>query len=329
MKKSITFFSFFVCLAFRFSLPAEDLFPYTFSIAPQFGIFYGRGEEQVFKGEESNGLLSQLLWDLKPLYYGGVKTEFARKNPMGGFGFFGSLSLKFGFPAESGSMEDRDWQDAAGKLTNYSRHDAFTNGSVILDLAAGPSIPIGANFALRPSLGISYTRFSWVAQNGYIRYGEKENGDYQPLKDFDLPQPISGTVVSYSQDWTYMPIGLSLWIRPDRVFSGALWFYGGPVLKFVGRDDHHFLNNTNARGQYWDEIIGGYSLEPGGEFRFSPVERVSLRLTCSWLRIAANPRGKYFARYTGAGNKEWNLQGNFSGGGFQTLDLGMRFEIRL
>jgi outer membrane protease len=332
--KTIVIFSIFVSLALIPPLRAEDRLPYTFSIAPQFGLLYGQGEEQVFN-DSSDGLLSQLLWDLKPLYYGGMRLDFGRTDPLGGFGFFSALSLKFGFPMDTGVMKDRDWQGPAGELTNYSQHTAFTEGALILDLAAGPSIPLRSVLVLRPSLGLSYTRFSWTARDGYLRYGKSTGGGYEPLTDSDLPQEATGTVVSYSQDWIFMPIGLSLWILPDHIFSGALWFYGGPMLKFVGMDQHlsrtrtYFQKYPNGFGQFWDEIIGGYSLEPGGEFRFSPMDRFALRVYGSWRRVAAKSHGKSYARVTGSGNWDWNFLGNFSGGAFQTMDVGIGFEIRL
>jgi outer membrane protease len=332
--KNIVFFFILVCLSLRPPLPAEDRFPYTLSIAPQFGILYGQGEEQVFN-DRSEELLSRLLWDLKPLYYGGTRMEFGQRDPLGRFGFFSFLSLKFGFPMETGIMEDWDWQGPAGELTNYSQHNAFTEGAVMLDLAAGPNIPLRSFLILRPSLGLSYTRFSWTARDGYLRYGKLTGGSYEPLDESDLPQPATGNSVSYAQDWIFMPIGLSLWILPDRIFSGALWFYGGPMLKFVGMDEHlsrtrtYFQRDPNGFGQFWDEIIGGYSLEPGGEFRFSPMDRFSMRLYGSWRRVAAKPRGKSYARFTGNGDWDWDFLGNFSGGAFQTMDLGLSFEIRL
>jgi outer membrane protease len=332
----IVFFSLLVCLAFCPPLPAGGPFPYTLSVAPQFGLLYGQGEEQVFGAGSSDELLSQLLWDIKPLYYGGLRLEFARKKPLEGFGLFSSLSFKFGFPMETGIMEDRDWTGPAGELTSYSRHDALNNGAVIVDLAAGPGIPAGPFLALRLSLGLSYTRFAWTARNGYIRQGPSINGVDSPLRDSDPSRPLAGNMVSYSQECLFMPLGLYLSVLPDRLFSGALWFYGGPVLKFVGRDDH--LNRTRASfqnnpggdyGQFLDEMTGGYVLEPGGEFRFSPGERLSLRLYGSWRLVSAKSRGKTFASFTGETEENWIFLGNSSGGRFRTMDLGIGLEVSL
>ncbi|MDR2746050.1 MAG: omptin family outer membrane protease [Treponema sp.] len=307
--KSIAVLPVFVCLIFCSPLGAETApFPYTLSLSPQFGFLYGQGEEQVYRDESSDDLLSQILWDHKPLCYGGMKLEFAQRNPQDSFGVFGTLSMKFGIPMDTGIMEDRDWMRPGTGLTHYSRHDAQSTGALILDMAAGPGIPLGPLFVLRPSLGISYTRFSWTSSGGYTQY-------------YGITSPISGTVISYSQDWLYMPLGVSLLIMPGRRFSGALWFYAGPVLKFMGLDEHH-----KTSYQYRDETRGGYSLEPGGEFRFSFGEHFSLRAYGSWRRFAAAPHGESRHKYGGG---DWEFLGNISGGRFQTMDLGIGLEVRL
>jgi outer membrane protease len=305
--KSIAVFPVFVCLILH-SLAAEPS-PYSLSISPQFGFLYGRGEEQVYRDADSDKLLSQILWDLKPLCYGGIKLEFARRNPLEETGVFSVLSMKFGIPMGSGVMEDRDWLGAAGEFTHYSRHDALGEGALILDLAAGPSIAMGPFLALRPSLGFSYTRFSWTSRDGYTQYYGAN------------PSPVSGTIISYSQDWFSMPLGFSLLVLPGRRFSGILWLYAGPVFKFLGLDEHHLTFY-----QYRDEARGGYFLEPGGEFRFSFWEHFSLRVYGSWRYTAAKSHGETYGKTTSG---DWEFLGNIAGGGLRTMDLGIGFEVRL
>ncbi|MDR1970901.1 MAG: omptin family outer membrane protease [Treponema sp.] len=321
--KNIVVFSFFVCTGFQALLWAETAKgPYALSLSPQFGVLLGKGEEQVYKGEDSDELLSELLWDIKPLMYVGTKLEFARRDPTAGFGFFSSLSVKYGLPLESGNMEDRDWIWPGGRLTNYSHHDNATAGALLADLMLGPSLPLGSSFAARLSLGLSYAHFGWTARDGYLRYGKSVGGDYKykPLEDSDPRVPVSGTVVSYAQDWVFMPMGLSLLLWPNRLFSGSLWFYAGPVFKFLGRDTHPVTST-----QYRDEMSSGYSLDRGGEFRFSPLERLSLRLSCSWRSAAADPHGRTSSRQAG---QDWQFRGNIAGGRFQTVDLGIGLEVR-
>ncbi|MDR3146151.1 MAG: omptin family outer membrane protease [Treponema sp.] len=301
---------------------------YTLSLSPQFGMFWGQGEEQVYENEESNRLLSQLLWDIKPLWYLGTGMEFAQKNPLEGPGVFGVLSAKFGVPATSGVMEDRDWLSPGGELSNYSQHGNLTDGAMFLDLTLGLSIPAWNLITIRFFSGVSYMRCSWDAYDGYYRYGKSSGGVYEPLTDSDPAVSMSGVVISYSQDWLFLPFGMRISIAPNRLFSVALYYSAGPVINFLGQDNHYMRIRTGYYGQFADETSGGYVLDGGGELRFSPLERFSLLLRVSHRGVTAKPHGSSFGSYTGTGNRTWNFLGNVAGGRFQSLDLGIGLEIR-
>jgi outer membrane protease len=281
MKKIAVFFI-FVSIGLSFSRvslyadneqaarPKEAPPAYTLSLHSQFGMFWGWGEEQVYQSDDSDRLLSQLLWDVKPLSYTETGIEFFRKDPARKLSLFSAQSVKFGIPMKSGLMEDRDWLSPAGELSNYSRHNNLTGGAMILDLAAGLDVPAWDFLAIRLFLGFSYTRFSWTAHDGYYRYGKYVANIYEPLTDSDSTVATSGAVVSYSQDWFALPFGLRVSIFPGRLFSGALYYSIGPVIKFIGQDDHHMRTATRYYGQFIDEANGGYAHHPWGEFRFSP-----------------------------------------------------------
>jgi outer membrane protease len=300
---------------------------YNLSLNAQFGMFWGQGEEQVY-GYNADRFLSQLIWDIKPLWYVGTELEFSQKNPLTGPGIFSVLSVKFGIPGNSGIMEDRDWAGTVKGLTHYSRHDNLNNGTMFLDLLTGFSVPLRQFMVFRFLFGPSYLRLSWSAYDGYYRYGKPEGTSYTLLEDSDLPVPISGAVISYSQEWILLLFNFSALFFPDRLFSGVLFCNAGPMLRFVDRDDHH-LRGSEFYGQFIDEINGGYALKPGGEFRFSPTKNLSLALHFSWYHIVAVPYGSSFARRTGSNARDWDFLGNVSGGLLQTIDLGIGLKIRL
>jgi outer membrane protease len=286
---------------------------YTFSVSPQGGLLWGQGEEQVYRDSSSDDLLSQLLWDMKPLWYLGAALDFSQREPSKKWGGFATLSAKFGIPAETGSMEDRDWQAPGPELTNYSWHNNNTESAIILDLTGGINIPLKSLFVLRFSLGLSYLHFSWAARDGYYLYGIGT----------DRYGSVSGAVISYSQDWLLLPFGVSFAILPGSRFSGSLHFSAGPALIFIGRDTHHRRNLM-----FLDNISGGYTLEPGAELLFSPHERVSLGLHFSWRSITASPHGEsYYATLTGGSPGDFVYLDNLAGGLFQTLDLGLGVKI--
>jgi outer membrane protease len=301
-------------------VPAERI--YAFSISPLAGFFWGQGEEQVYWNNYSDDLLSQLLWDLKPLWYLGVALDFSQREPLKKWGGFASLSAKFGIPVETGGMEDRDWQiPGSAVLTNYSWHHNNTDSTIVLDLTGGISIPLKSLFALRFSLGLSYLHFAWTARDGYYLYGV---GGYSPPYG-----TVSGAVISYSQDWLLLPFGVSFAILPGSRFSGSLYFSAGPALRFIGRDTHHQKVNSGYYSEYVDSISGGYTFEPGGELLFSPNGHVSLGLQLSWRSITAASHGESYAAITGPGYPgNFVYLGNYAGGLFKAFDLGLGVKIR-
>jgi outer membrane protease len=316
---------------FIFSLSASSLsaFPpaplsdYAFSIEPQAGFLSGRAAELVYQSETSENLQSELLWDLKPLWYFGTRFDFSQKRCARHFGFFSALNLKLGFPQPTGYTEDRDWLGSSGELTNYSRHENSADTAVLLDFAAGLDIPVirGSLLTLRISLGLSYTRFSWTAHDGYLRYGKQAGGAYAPLDASDPAVPVSGAVISFSPEWLYLPFGISFQVFPGRLFSGSLSFQAGPVLKYFSEDEHHFRVNTGYPANFQDSITGGYAIQGGGEVRCSPSERISLVLSHSWTRLSAKPHGEASAAPTGTlGQERRQPLGSYAGAALWMLD---------
>jgi outer membrane protease len=329
----------FVLILFTTSLtsrlsafPFASLSDYSFSIEPQAGFLMGRSDELVYSGEDSASLESELLWNFKPLWYFGTQLEIAQKNYARKFGLFTSLNIQFGLPLNTGSiMEDRDWLGSQGELTHYSRHENKTQNVFILDFFTGLDVPtpLGSLLTLRLSFGLSYMLFSFNAYDGYLRYGKWAGSSYLPLDDSDPKIPVNGSVISFSQDWISMPMGLSVFIFSGHVFSGELFFYSGPLLKYVGQDEHHLKTNTAQYAVYRDTISRGYLLQPGGEFVFSPFKKISFSLNFSWRKLAA-PRGASSAAASGyLGDHTLRPLGNYAGASIRMIDFSFGLRIHL
>jgi outer membrane protease len=296
--------------------PETGIFPYSFSVSPVIGFLSGHGEEIVYKSEKKGAYLSELLWDIKPLVYSGLVLDVFRKtNP----GFFYSISLKFGFPMMSGAMEDRDWQAGNGALSNYSRHDSKTEEAWFHDFLGGVSLPFGARALVKPFMGVSYTHLKWTASDGYVKYGKWENNSYLPLDDSDQEIPVSGQVVSYTQEWMVLLFGVSLSYVFHPRFSAGLSLRISPILYFTGMDEHHMKNM-----RYDDYIWGGLSFEPGGEAVFSFNKWFSAGLYVSWRYMKGSLHGlSYIWKTSGS------LYENYTAGAaYQALDSSLRATIR-
>jgi hypothetical protein len=172
--------------------------------------------------------------------------------------------------------------------------------------------------------------FSFTAHDGYLKYAKVSGGKYLPLDGNDPEIPVSGSVISFSQSWIYAPMGVIVSVFPGHVFSGELFFLSGPVIKYLGQDEHLFKVNTGLYAKYRDDISGGYMMQPGGEFRFSPSKRLSFTLGVSWKTLSARPHGESRAVASGyMGNRGWELLGRYTGGSIRMLDARAGLEISL
>lgn len=320
--KTIYGFTFLVILFYIFLCPptlqaespdSDKTFPYTFSVAASGGFLYGQSEEIVYKAPNSDAYLSQLLWDMKPLWYAGASLNFSQINPMEKLGFFMDLSLKFGIPSKTGTMEDRDWTADDEHLTNFSSHDNYTRGAFILDFSAGLSVPIVSKLLINLYLGFSYMNFSWDSHDGYIEY---ETGNWEKI-------PFYGPAISYSQQWRIFLLGIQLNI-PFKPFAIALSFQGsaGPFI-YCADQDEHFSRNL----QFRDYSSGGVLLEPKGAFTFSLHPKADLSLHIGG-RYISGVRGITKERKTGLSSDGTFVKSGEAGAGYAMLDTGLSVKVR-
>jgi outer membrane protease len=308
----------------KIPVDAEDAgvpFPYALSLFSSAGFLYGRGEEILYKypGEEIQ--LSQLLWNIKPLFYYGAALDFSRIRPLEKPGFFSSLSLKFGFPGKTGIMEDRDWLTPQDELTNYSLSDNYTNQALLLDLLLGLSLPLGSRGLIKLSWSFSWMSFHWTGRDGYVRYSPNEN---TPLEDSVAPSPLYGPSITYSQKWFLTSPGLAVEIPIPPRFRVNFSFQISPLLFCFARDDHVMRSL-----EFQDYVSGGLYLEPRGDFVFSFRERFELSLYASYRHIRG-ARGESYGRSTGPGGSAFFYKSaEDAGAGWYALDSGLSFKVRL
>jgi outer membrane protease len=290
------------------------------------GLLYGYGEEIVYKYPEKDIHLSQLLWNMKPLFYAGGVLDFSRVNPMEGPGFLASLSLKSGFPGTTGIMEDRDWNAPGDVLSNYSRSDNYTNRALLFDGLLGMTIPLKSFALLTLYWGFSWMSFQWTGRDGYLKYPRDQWGNYQydqPLDDSVDEVAMIGPSITYSQDWFFTYPGLALRIPLPRRFGVEFSFQISPLVFCFARDNHLL-----AADEYEDYVFGGLCLEPRGNITFAPTGRFELSLYAAY-RFIKGARGDSYSRDTGAGkNGEFYQQSQNAGAAFYALDSGVSFKIR-
>jgi outer membrane protease len=284
---------------------------YTLSSSASFGFLYGQSEEQVYKDAET--LYSQLLWDMKPLFYYGSMLEFSPLKPLQRWGPFAALSFRFGFPNRTGIMEDRDWMGTGTELTDFSSHDNYTRGATLVDASIGVSIPIASLFVFKAYFAYSYMFFTWSGRDGY--------GDYV-TRDYRVY--YSGAVINFSQMWHMVSGGIAVSYPFLNVFSVSMALQLGIVVLYSALDDH--LNNKK---QFTDIASGGLLLEPRFEFTWSPLNKLSIALSVGWRYISAF-QGTSVLVSQGYSSIGYNTpyDAGIIGAAYSVLDAGLSIKVR-
>jgi outer membrane protease len=301
---------------------AQVIRGYSFSLCPQFGLFYGHAEEIVYPYDTKADLLSQLLWNMKPVYYYGFMMEFSPVKPMERWGLFSGLSMKVGIPAPSGVMEDRDWMSKENaELTHFSSHDNITKEIFLLDFSAGVSFPFFNALLVKTFTNISYMNFRFYGENGYGTYARRlGDGIYASINDNPIERQFSGKVINYRQEWLFFAPGVSVGYGYKDFFLAEISFIISPLVLCFDLDEHIERNL-----QFKDNMIGGIMLEPG--FRCSLHAGKWLEIVCdiSW-RYISGTRGLTYIKPIGFGNYK---QEGTAGAGLSMLNTALSLKVRL
>jgi outer membrane protease len=298
---------------------------YALSLHPCFGFIYGQAEEIVYPSSEYKAeLLSQLLWDMKPVFYYGLRTDFSRLNPTEKHGFFSNLSLKFGIPALSGKIVDRDWLSIENDaLTNYSIHDNFTREMFLFDFSAGYAFPFLRVMILKAYVNVSYMNIRFSGFDGHGIYARsKGNNTYHPIDDNPDPESFSGKMFNYAQKWMTVAPGVSFGYYFFENFFAELSFRITPLILCADLDEHLHPDN---RVQFRDYMRGGLLIEPGATLSFACNDWIALSLEFSWKYINGT-KGDTFMRDYGTDDY---FQLGTAGAGLSVFDTGFFLKIRL
>jgi outer membrane protease len=287
--KNITVFAVLVIMFFpAYSQEQPDDQGFSFSISPQFGFVWGQALELVYSvpANTKNDLLSELIWDMKPVFYLGFQVDFGRTNIMSAPGFFASFNYKTGISVNSGRMEDRDWLwPENNNLTRFTRHSNNTNEFFNMSIALGASIPLRYLY-IKPFVNGTWMSFKFSGRNGYGYY--LDYLELSPPKDPQVWFSDYGTVITYKQDWYLLAAGLSLGTKILHPFSFELSFQISPFSYCIAVDNHLYEQDNT----YEDFTFGKLYLEPALTLSYR-VEKVDISLACSYRHIARTKGNSY------------------------------------
>ena len=325
--KNITSLTFLVTIILTLSLPhtthcqeEESERKYGFSFETQFGFVHGQSLEFVYPTYSKGELLSELRWDMKPVFYYGAEVSFGLADIMSRVGFFSSVSYKIGVPADSGIMEDRDWDsDENADLTHFSSHTNKTRDFYQLDAAVGVSFPVKSYFYIMPFISGSWMHFSFTGRDGYGIYARKRSYNshiYYPIDDKPDERSYSGEVIRYKQDWFLIAAGFSIGTKLLSPFSFELSFQISPLTYCASVDEHLPITT------YLDFTYLGLFLEPRGSFSFT-MERIEFSLDFAY-RYIGRTRGKSY--YSKDDDRTWP---NDAGAGLSFIDTRLLVKLRI
>jgi outer membrane protease len=296
---------------------------YALSLTPLFGIFYGQAEEIVYPTNTKGDKLSQLLWDMKPLWYYGISLDFAPVCRMERRSFFLSFSLKTGIGGITGVMEDRDWMSKENdSLTHYSIHDNETREMFAMEMAAGLSFPLRPRFLIRSFINLSYMRFSFSGWDGHGVYAKNVADGTFNLAEKETYR-FNGKVINYTQEWIIFAPAFSFGLHFLEFFYADISFQISPFILCTDMDEHLTMSTMD---QYKDFMRWGLYLEPRGRFAFTANKWLSLSLEIAWKYIDGS-RGEIYSKPYGSGYYE--ISANKAGAGLSLLDTCLLFKVRL
>jgi len=312
--KSIAGFICFVSLFCSAAYGETRLFdkPYDLSLAVQAGLLYGTSYEIVYQDEKSNEYLSELRWELKPLFVMGLNFSL---EPVRTWGLFTRFSIKAGFPAVSGTMEDRDWLDLNNSetLTNFSKHSNKTQAAVFLTLDTGFSFLVTDWFYLRPFVSFDYIFFKMEGRNGYYRYANANN-------DWETGT-FSGAVIRYSQHWFLLSPGVSFGFMVNRfTIKGAIKIT--PLVFCVGIDDHLL-----SEALFTDYMFGKIAVEPSLDVSFAISPRFDFGYIVSYWYITGTRGDTVRDNYGSNSSDSGNI--NSAGAGLKLFEGALYLRVFL
>ncbi|MDR2553428.1 MAG: omptin family outer membrane protease [Treponema sp.] len=273
--KSITPFAVFVILAVTaLGFPANGHGeirvkgkPYIFTLTPRTGMVQGVFREIVYQYSGSSDYLSELLWELNPMWYLGLGLSLEPAAAPGAAGFFADLNFRAALPMDTGVMEDRDWMvsPVPGSLTHFSAHENHTRAAILVSANSGKAFRLGGVFFLRAFVSADYWYLKMESKNGYTQYGPnaQERVSYEPWKPSWPHTTFQGTGVRYSQHWLFLSPGADISAVLGR-FTLSLSFKITPLILCLAIDDH-----LKREILFTNIMAGGFYLEPGADISFA------------------------------------------------------------
>ncbi len=323
-KKSI----FFLILLTVFSVGAENGSAWNFSLEPMLGIKNGLVQEYVFQKNcpYSDDTLSRLDWDMKNIWYMGLKAT-------GGWNrITTSAYFTVAIPNNSGSMEDSDWQNVTATglnayqyKTNYSESDNYLNYNYSFGIQGGYTFKPLSFLDLLPFIGLDYDCFKFTAKDGDYWYGNYNSTGkyyYQYKSSNSKSGSISGDVITYRRETYLTWVGLSGTFYLPNNFSILLEAKVAPYV-YTWSEDNHLLRSINFV-DICDDYFAAAKCGLGVSYKIS--KRNAISLNSSFLYIKEHRGSDYYKKENSA---TWKTSSTEGGASQWNLDFSLSWKISI
>lgn len=325
IRMCIFFLGTTLCSFPLFSSPLFNIPLPQFSLSPFTEIVYGESFEYVYKSDK---ILSELIWDMKPLYFLGLEAGLEWKK-----GLSLNAEASFGLPMVTGLMEDSDWLNLEKgldtKKTNFSQHTAKLENATVVVLNAGWNFifpkQTHAVFTLTPSIGYRYYSWKWNALDGYRQYADETGGIYEEWKE-SLPKvPFYGLGISYEQRFYIPTFGLAGSFTPNSKIKTELGVTFSPLVSSYNIDNHF-----DRKLIFHDILTDGIFFEPSIAVTWSVSNKVRLFFNARKTLISSL-RGVTGVFYEGSSYVSWTYKedGEGGGAGLDITSLRLGFDLCL
>ena len=297
------------------------------------GIMYGVARELVYSTSAFNGksyLLSELDWDIKPLYYTKASLGLTTME-----GFTASVNAQVGIPGKTGISTDSDWlnynYNGTSAKTNYLQMDCITERAMLLDAQVGWQFPLASWLSLEPFAAFGFMDFKWTGRDGYFQYppnwfGSGATLPYPPSSTDDKIN-TAGVTIIYQQTWFYPAVGVAAKFRAGDDFGISASFSFSPFVFCNDVDNHMRGNVTN---DFYDYLRGGILLKPTVSLEWQVSKTARLSLDVTYLHIEGL-RGDTYKLTTGLGQdpNQAGVPSSGAGASFDALDasLGITWSL--
>jgi outer membrane protease len=286
MKRNFFLLLVFLYLFFAMPLCAQifNLENHSFSMQIESGVLYGTAYEILYENSHSADYLSELQWNIKPLWFVGAFFEYAPKDPLANNALFFNADIKIGIPSKAGVMEDRDWMDRSkpNVLTHFSSHDNKTTEAFIMNNATGFSIPLMGDFLAKVSLDFMLMHYQFEAWDGYTQYGTNTTRPpYNPWNPNFKKVDFNGLGLDYYQLWIILKPTFGIeWYRDKFVFKSAFSFNTDVFCYTV---DNHLVRDPPFT--LTGILQNGLFLEAKGSFFYKLSKNFSVGISIAYTSI--------------------------------------------